>query len=341
MRADIGCTTITNSAQCRASPKKTCTWKLRKCNEIPKAAGEEEEEVARVLWSPGALRGLAVRKRKPSADLDIPAGGCGAVKNGNIACQSYANCTWALGRCKQTDDTLKNFLFVGNSFTFVNDLPKTFAGLASAGGHNSAAYFMGIGAASFQSHWNNPMLSSYVKLLKWHAITMQEQSMFLSQTQSTYSQSSVPYAKNLYGVFRNNTDNVVLYETWGYANGNPSFLTGLNDDYSKMQTRLWAGYNFTLAALQGIRNVARGDAPIMMSPVGQAWAVAQALPQFKNKMWQQDGMHPRPCGTYLAASVFYAKLFKESPVGNKYLIKGVSAADAKVLQQISADYVLG
>ncbi len=41
-------------------------------------------------------------------------------------------------------------------------------------------------------------------------------------------------------------------------------------------------------------------------------------------MWQQDGMHPLPCGTYLAASVFYAKLFGESPVGNEFLIKGVS-----------------
>jgi hypothetical protein len=341
---------------------------LFKAEEGPEAAGEEEgmAEVAdgdaRVLASAdeeggrGVLRGLAARKRKPkktpapstpapsaaspNEDLDIPSGGCGTAKNGG-SCQAYASCTWVLGRCKQTADKLKNFLFIGNSFTFVNDLPKTFAGLANAGGHNSAAYFMGIGAASFQSHWANPLLSTYVKLFKWHAITLQEQSMFLSQRPSQYIPSSVEYAKKLYRSFGNNTDNVVLYQTWGYQNGNPSFLTGLDDDYSKMQSRLVAGYNYTLAALRGIRNVALGDAPVIMSPVGQAWAIAQDLARFKGKMWQQDGMHPLPCGTYLAASVFYAKLFGESPVGNKFLIKGVSAADARVLQQIAADYVLG
>jgi hypothetical protein len=321
------------------------------------------DDDARVLeeeGDAGALRGLAARRRKPtpkptpkltasptlsaggspSAPLDVPAGGCGTIKNSG-SCQAFGNCMWALGRCKQTNDPLKNFLFVGNSFTFVNDLPRTFAGLASAGGRNSAAYFYGIGAASFQSLSQNPMASVYAKLFKWEAITMQEQSMFLSMPRSQYAQSSTPYAKQLYRMFKNNTGTVVLYETWGYQNGNPSFLTGIDDDYYKMQTRLWGGYNYTLAELQSVRSATLGDASIIMSPVGQAWAVAQALARFQGRMWQQDGMHPLPCGTYLAASVFYAKLFGESPVGNLFRIKGVSAADAKILQQIAADFVLG
>ena len=229
----------------------------------------------------------------------------------------------------------EHFLFLGNSFTFVNDLPKTFQGLAKAGGYNIEAYFCGIGAASFQSLSQDLRVPLYINMFKWKSIIIQEQSMFLSQSQSTYMKTSIPYAVKLYNMFKNHTATVLLYETWGYQNGNPSFVTGLDDNYYKMQTRLWSGYNYTLETLKNIQ-----WSPIHISPVGQAWAVAQAQPRFKNKMWQQDGMHPKPCGTYLAAAVFYTKIFNKSPVGIKFLIKGVTAADAKILQLIAEKIVL-
>jgi hypothetical protein len=248
----------------------------------------------------------------------------------------------AARKAKAPRGPLKKFLFVGNSFTFVNKLPATFAGMAKASRRKVAAYFFGIGGASFQSHWNNPNLPRIVNWTKWEAITMQEQSMFLSQLRQTYSASSVQYAEKLYNyTFRQNANTVALFLTWGYENGNPSFMTGLDDNYSKMQTRLSSGYNYTLAALEKIRDNTRGDASIIISPVGNAWAIAQAQERFRGKLWQLDGMHPLPCGTYLAASVFYAKLFGESPVGNRFRIKGVSGADGNILQQIAADVVLG
>lgn len=229
---------------------------------------------------------------------------------------------------------LLNFLFVGNSFTFVNDLPNTFAKMARSGGYNANAYFSGVGSATFQTHYLNPNLPLFVNLFHWDAIIMQEQSMFLSQPPSVYKQNSVPWAMKLYEMFRNSTDKVILYETWGYKNGNPSAMTGLDDDYYKMQERLWGGYNYTLDTLTNVR--AGKGAIVEMSPVGQAWKVAQK--KMGSKMWQQDGMHPKPNGSYLAACVFYAKYFQRSPVGNKYIPKGVS--DAKVIQTIAANTVL-
>lgn len=235
-----------------------------------------------------------------------------------------------------------NFLFVGNSFTFVNDLPGTFAKMATAGGHKSNAYFSGVGAATFQTHYKDPNLPPMVNLFKWDSIIMQEQSMFLSQPPYIYKQNSVPWAIKLYEMFKNATDRVILYETWGYKNGNPSIMTGLDDDYYKMQNRLWGGYNYTMQSIAatngGALNNIRNGASIEISPVGQAWKVAQSKTKLKSKMWQQDGMHPQPSGTYLAACVFYAKYFNKSPVGNKYVPKGVS--DARLLQQIAADVVL-
>jgi hypothetical protein len=57
-------------------------------------------------------------------------------------------------------------------------------------------------------------------------------------------------------------------------------------------------------------------------PVGEAWraaradkAVAAALAQSKVALFDTDGSHPSPAGTYLAACVIYASLYGHSPVG--------------------------
>lgn len=241
----------------------------------------------------------------------------------------------AVRECVQSDGL--HFLFVGNSFTSVNNLPGMFAKMAVAGGYRADAYFSGFGSATFQTHYLNPNLPLYVNMFKWDAIVMQEQSMFLSQAPSVYKQNSVPWAIKLYNMFANATTKVLLYETWGYKNGNPSAMTGLDDDYYKMQNRLWGGYNYTLDAIKGSTFFSTA---VDIAPVGQAWKVAQSKKTLRSKMWQQDGMHPQPCGTYLAACVFYAKYFQRSPVGNKFVPKGVDAKSAKLLQQIAADIVL-
>ena len=237
------------------------------------------------------------------------------------------------------------FLFVGNSFTSVNNLPGMFAKMAVAGGYRADAYFSGFGSATFQTHYLDPNLPLYVNLrfaqnkssmFKWDAIVMQEQSMFLSQAPSVYKQNSVPWAIKLYDMFAKSAAKVLLYETWGYENGNPSAMTGLDDDYYKMQNRLWGGYNYTLDAIKGSSFFSTA-CEVTIAPVGQAWAVAQK--KLPKRMWQQDGMHPQPSGTYLAACVFYAKYFQRSPVGNKFVPKGVSAKNAKLLQKIAADAV--
>ena len=253
-------------------------------------------------------------------------------------CQSFAeSCLRAspLGVDVQSDGL--HFLFVGNSFTSVNNLPGMFAKMAVAGGYRGDTYFSGFGSATFQTHYLNPNLPLYVNMFKWDAIVMQEQSMFLSQAPSVYKQNSVPWAIKLYNMFANATTKVLLYETWGYKNGNPSAMTGLDDDYYKMQNRLWGGYNYTLDAIKGSTFFSTA---VDIAPVGQAWKIAQSKKTLRSKMWQQDGMHPQPCGTYLAACVFYAKYFQRSPVGNKYVPKGVDAKSAKLLQQIAADIVL-
>jgi hypothetical protein len=56
-------------------------------------------------------------------------------------------------------------------------------------------------------------------------------------------------------------------------------------------------------------------------------------------LWQADGIHPSVSGTYLAACVLYASIFRQSPTGSTYPA-GLSAATAAVLRQSAAALVL-
>ena len=62
-------------------------------------------------------------------------------------------------------------------------------------------------------------------------------------------------------------------------------------------------------------------------PVGTVWASVK-----RDALWSKDGSHPSKVGTYLAACVFYAALFGESPEGAEF-VSGLDAEVAKELQQ--------
>jgi hypothetical protein len=191
---------------------------------------------------------------------------------------------------------LTRILFLGNSFTFVNNLPSI---VNSFNNTQSTTTFWGFGAATFQSlsksyNFNNNTFD---------VVVMQEQSMFLAMHPSFYRQNSVPWAITLAKQVR--APRIVLLETWAYQNGNPSFLTGLNDTYSKMQARLKTGYEYTASEL-----TAHGFSNVSIAYAGEAWGRAAKL---NYKLWQQDGQHPSLTGSYLAACVVYRTIHGRAP----------------------------
>src|SRR2546430_3222336 len=62
-----------------------------------------------------------------------------------------------------------------------------------------------------------------------------------------------------------------------------------------------------------------------VAPVGVAWS--SLLSQPHPALWQDDGSHPMSAGTYLAACVFYATIYHQSPRGLAYHAD-LSAVDA-------------
>ena len=66
------------------------------------------------------------------------------------------------------------------------------------------------------------------------------------------------------------------------------------------------------------------------APVGFAWSrVHRADPALP--LWVDDGSHPTTAGTYLAACVFFAAIFHQSPNGIAWT-DGLATRDAQILQ---------
>jgi hypothetical protein len=83
----------------------------------------------------------------------------------------------------------------------------------------------------------------------------------------------------------------------------------------------------------GYMGIAR-DMKIPVAPVGYAWQAARSQYPLLD-LWQADGSHPTQAGTYLAACVFYAVIFNQSPEGLDYY-GNIKKETAIILQSIAA-----
>jgi len=116
----------------------------------------------------------------------------------------------------------------------------------------------------------------------------------------------------------------MLFVTWAHRDGWPEEDL---PDFAGMQDGVDAGY----------RAIAR-ELAVPEAPVGYAWALIwHDHPEVD--LWQADGSHPSVAGTYLAACVLYASIFRQSPRGSTYL-DGLTETAAAQLQQSAATTVL-
>jgi Domain of unknown function (DUF4886) len=215
-------------------------------------------------------------------------------------------------------------LFIGNSYTSVNDLPTTFAKLARSGGHRVETGADTVDGARLADHVASPATARALSSAKWNIVVLQEQSQIPAVEQLRQTQM-YPAAITLVGRVRNLGAQPVFFLTWAHRNGWPE--NGLIG-YNQMQSAIDDGY---LAIA--------GDQRAAVAPVGYAWQ--SVIAQDANPgLWLPDGVHPTEKGTYLAACVFYATIFRQSPRGLSYH-GGLSDADAAELQRVADATVLG
>jgi hypothetical protein len=214
--------------------------------------------------------------------------------------------------------------FIGNSYTSVNDLPTMFATLAWSGGHRVETGVQTPGGWTLADHDRTLETDKALAASRWDLVVIQEQSEIPSDKRLREA-NMYPAAHDLVVMARNAGAQPMFFLAWAHRNGWPAHNL---PDYASMQSSIDDGYLFIA-----------GQQHAEVAPVGFAWmSVVNQHPD--SGLWQDDGSHPTVKGTYLAACVFYASIFLESPAGLKYHAD-LSNADASEAQQAAAGTVLG
>ncbi len=183
-------------------------------------------------------------------------------------------------------------LFIGNSYTYVNDLPAMVRALSRATpGPALDVDSVTLGGATLAMHWDSTGARERVAAGGWNAVVLQGQS-----TEPLTSADDFTFAAQLFAeATRNVAARTVWYATWARRAGDPFYAaTGL--DPASMTAGLDGAYRSVAQQYGGF--VAR---------VGAAWALAATeLPTVN--LYADDGSHPSPAGTLLAACVMFQAL---------------------------------
>ena len=195
-------------------------------------------------------------------------------------------------------------LFIGNSYTAVNNLPEMLVDIAKSTNDIMLTGSNTPGGCTFQMHTTN---NSAVMIAKcgWDYVILQEQSQLPALDSITFFTESYPFAQQLDSMINSNNEccETVFYMTWGRRDGDAEFCNVFPPvcTYEGMDDLLFERYMLMA-----------DDNNAIVSPVGAVWReLRNSNPDME--LYSSDGSHPSLSGSYAAACVFYAVILRKDP----------------------------
>jgi hypothetical protein len=201
-------------------------------------------------------------------------------------------------------------LFVGNSFTARNDLPKLIAQLAAERGLAVEPMLLSMGGASLRMHWNKGQALKAIQEGKYDYVVLQEQSTLPVKNAARMRENVLLFD----GAIKAAGAKTVLYMTWARKHS-PDQQQVITDAYESIGREIGA----------------------VVVPVGRIWWRFMAKDE-SVALHDKDQSHPTLAGSYLAACAFLITLFGKSPPEIEYVPKGLSADDAQRLRKAVASH---
>lgn len=216
-------------------------------------------------------------------------------------------------------------LFIGNSYTYVNDLPGMLEQIAATAGVPPAITTDEVveGGATLEQHWNEGNAQAKIDEGGWTHVVVQGQSI-----------EPLPYFDGTFSTYAQMFDDLIvqagaqptLFVTWARAEGDsiytPSGQAYVNPEH--MQDALTDAYV----------DVAGRTPGAMLACVGEAFRRTRA--QYPEIVLQQaDLSHPTVAGTYLAASTFYVALTGNAVPPSSMVPAGLDGGDAAKLRDVA------
>ncbi len=196
-------------------------------------------------------------------------------------------------------------LFLGNSYTEYNNLPKLLSSLALSTGDTILTDANTPGGHTLMGHSNNAVSLAKINSQAWDYVVLQDQSQLPSFPEADVQEMVYPFARKLDSLIhlRNPCTQTMFYMTWGRKNGDaqncptwPPVCT-----YAGMDSLLALRY----------RKMA-DDNKALLSPVGAVWKYLRANNP-SVELYNPDESHPSLAGSYAAACCFYALMLKKDP----------------------------
>jgi hypothetical protein len=182
----------------------------------------------------------------------------------------------------------KHVLFIGNSLTYVNNLPGIVEALAdSAGQPLLETAMVAFPDYSLEDHWSDGRAAQTIKKGGWHVVVLQQGPSSVEANRQLLIQFTKAFDELERGIGARSA----MYMVWPTSDRQQDF------------DRSSESYRLAAEAVNGL-----------LFPVGDAWRDAWKR-DASMPLYASDGLHPSIEGSYVAALVIYAVLYGKSPVG--------------------------
>lgn len=178
-------------------------------------------------------------------------------------------------------------LFIGNSYTYFNNLPALLSALSVSdpAAAQIETEMVAHSGATLRQHWEQGDALAELKKDHWDFVVLQEQS-----TQPIIDPETMyRYCRLFDAEIKRAGARTVFFLTWARQN-RPETQAGLNEAYSKIARELGG----------------------LLAPVGIAWQRVRKL-NSNLLLYMRDQSHPNAGGSYLAACVLYSVIVGHTP----------------------------
>jgi hypothetical protein len=180
-----------------------------------------------------------------------------------------------------------NLLFIGNSLTYVNDLPGVVAALGDASGLTIAVRSHALPDYALEDHWNDGVAVRSIDAGGWNFVILQQGPSSLDASRANL----IDYATRFGARIRASGATPALYAVW------PEMVRlGVFDRVSE-------SYRLAAVAANGV-----------LMPAGEAWRAAWRHDSALT-FYGADGLHPSPLGTYAAGLVIFRRVTGRTAIG--------------------------
>ena len=202
------------------------------------------------------------------------------------------------------------FLFIGNSYIYVNDLPKVLTNMTRTAKPkiNIKTVDLTKGGYTLEKHLSEKTTLNIIQKGRFDVVILQEQSLRPISDKKKMHEA----IRKLDIEIKKTKAKTVLFMTWARAH-KPKMIEPLAKAYIEIGKELNVG----------------------VAPIGLAWQ--KALQKYSGlSLHDPDKSHPNQRGTYLAACVLYATLTEKSPMGlSTGGLKDITNKQAILLQRIA------